>query len=303
MNPQPFPLHNSPMHSRPRAGSCHVLPSLLPTNPVSLGGKKRKAEDEPLTEPRSYDTDMDHQMTPIPQARIIKKARSNVVSGRPLPLSRLLENVDSETVKNILKTVVDRHPELLKEVTELAPRPTPQCALTTLQNYEKAYRHAFPYGGNVHSDYHHNRVRPALNYLLDALSDYTPHFLPPHEAQHSVSLEFLDGATQIIHRLPEWDNPLHNVSKQTAYEEIAKAWILVIEESGKKGAGITLQYGGWDTKIAKHNQESGGRLESVVEAIRQTLQYGGLQEQQRQTQRTGLGYSWNTQQNSGLRAW
>ncbi|KAI5812582.1 Cut8 six-helix bundle-domain-containing protein [Pyronema omphalodes] len=285
MNPQPFPLHNSPMHSRPRAG-----------------GKKRKAEDEPLTEPRSYDSDMDHQMTPIPQARTIKKPRSNVVSGRPLPLSRLLENVDSETVKNILKTVVDRHPELLKEVTELAPRPTPQCALTTLQNYEKAYRHAFPYGGNVQSDYHHNRVRPALNYLLDALSDYTPHFLPPHEAQHSVSLEFLDGATQIIHRLPEWDNPLHNVSKQTAYEEIAKAWILVIEESGKKGAGITLQYGGWDTKIAKHNQESGGRLESVVEAIRQTLQYGGLQEQ-RQTQRTGLSYSWNTQQNSGLRAW
>jgi len=206
--------------------------------------------------------------------RVHKKMKSNV-QGRPLPLSRLLESVDTVTLKNILQTVCDKHPELAKEVSELAPRPTVTSALSTLISYESTYRASFPYGGNSTGEYAHNRVRPALMGLLDALSDYTPHFLPPNENQATVSLSFLDGATDIIHRLPDWENPLHNHPKQTAYEEITKAWILVIQEAAKRGAGIGLQYGGWETKLSKHNEHSGGRLDAAVSQMRQTIGWIG----------------------------
>lgn len=205
-----------------------------------------------------------------PSARTTKKIRSGV-QGRPLPLSRLLETVETPTLKSMIQTLCERHPELAKEVHELAPRPTVQSALGTLANYESAYRSAFPYGGNSTGDYAYNRVRPPLMELLDALSDYTPNFLPPNENQTSVSMSFLDGATDIIHRLPSWNNPLHNHSRQAAYEEITKAWMLVIQEAAKRGAGISLQYGGWESKLSKHNEMSGGRMEGAVNHMRQAV--------------------------------
>jgi len=242
---------------------------------IPTGNRKRKADDD--LEPRSsyLDNDMDLQMSagasPQIPHRTIKKPRSNVVQGRPLPLPRLLESVDPQTLKSIIQAMCDRHPELAKEVTELAPRPTVASALETLRNYEATYRQAFPYGGSSAGDYAHNRVRPALMELLDALSDYTPHFLPPNEGQTAVSLSFLDGATDFIHRLPDWENPLHNHFKQTAYEEIGKAWILVIQEAAKRGAGISLHYGGWESKLSRHNEHSGGRMQQAVVQMRQTL--------------------------------
>lgn len=207
--------------------------------------------------------------------RSYKKPRSNVIQGRPLPLSRLLESVDPNTLKSILRAMCDRHPELAKEVSDLAPRPTVASALETLRNYEAAYRAAFPYGGNSTGDYAHNRVKLPLIELLEALSDYTPHFLPPNESQPTVSLSFLDGATDFIHRLPDWENPVHSHAKQTAYEEMSKAWMLVIQEAAKRGAGITLQYGDWESKLAKHNELSRGRMEPAVGLMRHMVAWGG----------------------------
>lgn len=292
MNPQPFPVHNSPMHGR------YTSPR--------LGGRKRKAEED--HEPRSsFDNDMEMGSSgspPQPPHRTIKKLRSNVVQGRPLPLSRLLESVDTQALRNMLQSMCDRHPELAKEVAELAPRPTVQSALETLRNYENSYRAAFPYGGSPAGDYAHNRVRPAMMELLDALSDYTPHFLPPNEGQTAVSLSFLDGATEMVHRLPDWDNPLHNQPKQTAYEEIGKAWILVIQEAAKRGAGICLQYGGWETKLARHNEHSGGRLDQAVAQMRQTLGCNDTQNAARsQRQTVGFGFGMHSGSVVPVRTW
>jgi protein Cut8 len=270
---------------------------------LSIGGKKRKAEDD--FDPRaSFDNDMEMGSSPQPTHRTVKKPRSNVVQGRPLPLPRLLESVDTPTLRNILQTMCDRHPELAKEVAEIAPRPTVQSALEKLRDYENTYRAAFPYGGSPTGDYAHNRVRPALMELLDALSDYTPHFLPPNEGQPAVSLSFLDGATEFIHRLPDWDNPLHNHPKQTAYEEITKAWILVIQEAAKRGAGISLQYGGWETKLARHNEHSGGRMYQAVAHMRQTLGYNDTQGAARsQRSTTGFGFGMNSGSIIPVRTW
>lgn len=202
--------------------------------------------------------------------RTIKRAR-NTVTGRPLPLNRILETVDAATLKNMFRELCSRHPQMEQEILAVAPRPSVQSALQTLGSYENNLQTSFPYGGNRQNDYSYYRVKASLVELLDALSDYTPHFLPPNETQRANSFSFLDGATEIIHRLPDWSTAMHNHHKQIAYEEITKAWVLVIKEASKKGNGVGIQYQGWDTKIAKHNENSGGRMEAAVNEIRNSL--------------------------------
>ena len=109
--------------------------------------------------------------------------------------------------------------------------------------------------------------------LLEALKDYTPQFLPPHEAQASVSLDFLDGATEVIHRLPEWESYQNNRHKQEAYEEIARAWSLVIKEAAKKGGGIQVHHVGWDRKLIRHDDLSGGRLTEALAELKSSLSW------------------------------
>ena len=137
-------------------------------------------------------------------------------------------------------------------------------ALDVLREYESALRSSFPFGGDSTSDYAYNRVRQPLIALLDALADFTPHFLPPHETQAHQSLTFLDGATDIIHRLPNWTSFQNSLHKQNAYEEISGAWVLAIQEAAKRAGGMQLQYGGWDQKLAKHNQQANGKLQDAV---------------------------------------
>jgi protein Cut8 len=191
--------------------------------------------------------------------------------GRPLPLHRLLETLDADSLRNVLRLVCERHPELAAEVVAEAPRPTVETALSVLSNYETSLRNAYPFGGNAGSDYTYNRVRQALTELLNSLSEFTPHFLPPQEQQHVTSLTFLDAATNFIHRLPSWDNPMHNHHKQLAYEEISKAWVSVVAEAAKKGAGMQLEYGGWDAKLAQHNQKSNGKMQNAVDELNVAL--------------------------------
>lgn len=51
--------------------------------------------------------------------------------------------------------------------------------------------------------------------------------------------------------------------------------MLVIREAAKRGGGIQLQYGGWDQKLAKHNETSGGKLQDAVNELRNSLGWMG----------------------------
>jgi hypothetical protein len=82
-----------------------------------------------------------------------------------------------------------------------------------------------------------------------------------------MSLQYLDGATKIIHALPDWESQQYRHHKDGAYDEISKAWALVITEAAKRGAGIILNTGGWDQTLAKHNQQAGGRLGQAMGAM------------------------------------
>lgn len=253
----------------------HTFKVSTPSQPSS--NRKRKAEDD--------SNDHDIRMSASPSSspafaprplpsRQVKRARPNV-SGRPLSLPRLLETLDTEALRSVLQSLCQNHPELNDEVVHTAPRPSVAATLQVLHNYQSALQSAFPLGGNPSSDYAYNRVRQHLSNLLDALSDFTPHFLPPNESQVSTSLSYLDGATDIIHSLPRWDTPQHNIDRNSAYDEIGKAWVLVIREAAKRGGGIQLQYGGWDQKLAKHNQNSGGKLQDAVNELSSSLGWMG----------------------------
>ena len=199
-----------------------------------------------------------------------KRVRAEVI-GRPLSLPRLLETLDTESLRNMLQSICTRHPSIGTEVENTAPKPSVSSALNVLKNYESALQSSFPFGDDTGSDYAYNRVRQALMNLLDALADFTPHFLPPNETQASQALGFLDGATEIVHRLPEWNSYQNNLHKQNAYEEISQAWTLAIREAAKRAGGIQLQYGGWDQKILKHNQQAGGKLQGAVHELKANI--------------------------------
>ena len=170
-------------------------------------------------------------------------------------------------MRELLQNVCEQHPELQQEIVTKAPRPSIESTLSVLTKYEDDFREAFPLGNRPTSDYAYNRVRQHLLQLIEALRDYTPHFLPPHETQTTLSFSYLDAVTNMIHRLPDWDTFQHQRHKNDAYDELAKAWALVIREAAKRAGGFHLQLGGWDQKLLEHNQKSGGRMEEAVNEL------------------------------------
>lgn len=246
-----------------------------------MSGRKRKADDDDL---RSEDAmSASPNASPrtnsqaLPQQRAIKRARAGPV-GRPLTLPRLLETLDADSLRSVLKTICDRHPQIGTEVTKTAPRPSVSSALAVLKKYESTLQESFPFGGSSTSDYSYLRVHRFLLALVEALNDFTPHFLPPNEPQTVESLHFLDGATDVIHRLPDWESFQNNILKQNAYEDISKAWALVLREAEKRAGGIQLQYGGWDQKLARHNERSQGKMQFAVDELRSILGWMGGQQ-------------------------
>ena len=225
---------------------------------------------------------------PLAAQRVTKRPRPGI-AGRPISLPRLLETLDADSLRSVLQTICTKHPNLGAEVETVAPRPSVTSALAVLKNYESSLQAAFPFGGDPTSDYAYNRVRHAFMNLLDALTDFTPHFLPPNETQAIQSLSFLDGATDVIHRLPEWNSFQNRLHKQNAYEDMSRAWILAIREASKKAGGIQLQYGGWDQKLTKHNQQANGQLQEAVDEMKNAIGWMAGGQQVSPQQQAGIG--------------
>ncbi|KXT17032.1 hypothetical protein AC579_4354 [Pseudocercospora musae] len=235
--------------------------------------RKRKASEEPDNDRMSTSPSASPSIPgrALPHARSIKRTRTGAAQGRPLALPRLLETLSADQMRQLLQNVCDQHPELQHEIVTKAPRPSVESTLQVLSKYEDAFRQSFPLGNRPTSDYAYNRVRQHLSQLIDAVREYTPHFLPPHETQDGPSLAYLDSVTDMIHRLPDWDTFQYQRHKNEAYDEIAKAWALVIREAAKRAGGFHLQFGGWDRKLVEHNQRSGGKMEEAVNELKAAL--------------------------------
>ncbi|KAI5359781.1 Putative tethering factor for nuclear proteasome Cut8/Sts1, Cut8/Sts1 superfamily [Septoria linicola] len=240
---------------------------------ANMSSRKRKASEEPDHDRMSTSPSASPSIAgrPLPAPRSIKRTRTGTAQGRPLALPRLLETLSADQMRQLLQNICDQHPELQQELVTKAPRPSIESTLQVLSKYEDSFRQAFPLGNRPTSDYSYNRVQTHLRELIDAVREYTPHFLPPHETADSISLTYLDSVTNMIHRLPDWDTFQHQRYKNEAYDEIAKAWALVIKEASKKAGGFHLQFGGWDHKILEHHQKSGGKMEDAVTEVNVAL--------------------------------
>lgn len=224
------------------------------------GGRKRKAG------PKDDETEDDASRGRVEPTSVSKRARVEI-TGRPLALSRLFETLNADALRSILETVCSQHTDIAADVQRLAPRPDVDAALNVLAGYERQLQAAFPFGDDRASDYAYNRVRTHLRNLLDALGDFLPQFLPPHELQPSRSMSFLDGATAVVHRLPEWQSFMNNMHKHEAYERLCHAWLLAIRESSKRAAGLQLKLDDWESKVRQHNHVSNGRMLDALTEI------------------------------------
>ncbi len=239
-----------------------------------MSARKRKAGDD--FDERSYDEALSTSPTAERHiARPSKKFRNNEqVSDRPLALPRLLETLDADSLRSVLQAICEKHPQINQEVVTTAPRPSIASAFGVIEKYQQRLQNAFPYGGGD-GDYAYNRVRDQLVQLIDAITDFVPHYLPPKETQTTISLEFLDGVTNIIHQLPDWESVGYRYHKDNAYEDLSKAWALVISEASKRGGGFQLHNGGWDKKVQMHNQRSGGRMQAAANSLGSNLGWIG----------------------------
>lgn len=242
--------------------------SLVVSNPSNLNPRKRKASPSSEDDEMSTSPGISHARLPSQQQQQAarKRIRPNLI-GRPLAVDRLLETLDASSLRTVLRTLSDRNPQLRDEILHLSPRPSISSTLEVLRNYLQKLQSAFPLDPNPRSDYSYDRVRPQWQELLDALTDFTPQFLPPNEQQSNTSLQYLDGVTQIIHELPEWDTTQYNLAKQNAYEEISRAWGNVIKEASKRAGGMQLQYGGWEEKLRMHNEKAGGLMQEAYDEL------------------------------------
>lgn len=245
----------------------------------TMSGRKRKADDE-LDNDRNNDRmstsptaspSIHHRA--LPAHRTIKRTRTHTSAGRPLPLPRLLQTLSADELRNLVQNICNERPDIRETIVTKAPRPSVESTLSVLTNYEHDLREAFPLGNRPTSDYAYNRVRQNLLQLIEALRDYTPYYLPPQETQTGLSLTYLDAVTNMIHRLPDWDTYQHQRHKNDAYDEIGRAWALVIKEAAKTAGGFRLQLGNWDQKLVEHNDKSGGRMAEAVSELQGAMGY------------------------------
>ncbi|KAK8005462.1 tetracenomycin polyketide synthesis O-methyltransferase TcmP [Apiospora arundinis] len=258
LSPQPSFLphqHNATTRRSPTRSMSPFQHGNMSTN------RKRKAEDdgdEMSVSPMSSPAIQSRQLS-----RPSKKSRANEIAGRPLTLPRLLETLDAASLRMVLQKICERQPEIGEEVVKGAPKPSVQNALQVLEEYQEKMRAAFPYG-NSSSDYVYNRVKAPMAALMDALADFTPQYLPPER------------------------DPGQCFPAENAYDEISRAWALVINEAAKRGGGFVLHSGGWDQIVTKHNQQSGGRMGTAMSAMAENVGWvgggpsGAPQEQQQQ---------------------
>lgn len=260
-----FPLRHYDAHQH------HSVPALshLASQKINNNNRarKRKADEDAENGMSISPTNSPLAFTSVSLTRPQKKVKASNISGHSLSTHRLLETLDASSLRTVLQTICERHPDVSSEVASLAPRPSVQAAVEVLSGYQEKLRAAFPYGGNPGSDYAFNRVKQHLTNLIDAVTEFTPHYLPPSEEQTTVSLSYLDFATNIIHELPEWDSISNQHYKENAYDEITRAWVLVVSEASKRGGGFQIHAGGWDQILTKHNEQSRGRMEIAIRAL------------------------------------
>ncbi|KAG0367255.1 Tethering factor for nuclear proteasome sts1 [Gamsiella multidivaricata] len=210
------------------------------------------------------------------QAKVKRVRTTAELISKQKGVSKLIATLSTSQLINLVGTLVDSHPSLAEEIANLVPRPTVASVQPLLTSLETKLQAAFPYTkwGPGRDDYSFNRVKPALEELVEALMDYTNHFTSPPEFP-TTSFSFLHIATEFCHRLPNWDNAANNELKTNLYKSLEEFWIKAIRdansklEDGKIYGQMTVQE--WAKNLEQHNITSQGRFSTAIEEFKAKL--------------------------------
>jgi len=255
----------SPVAGTPSTATRLSPPKLSPT-------AKRKASSFQDDDPSDDQEDSVMSTSPQPHHRTLKRARGPSsqppTSKRPLPVNRLLDNLEKPALVTLLSSLLTRHPDLIPEVQSLAPKVTPQTALQAIHKLEETFHASFPYGGDKSGEYAYSRIQTSYNALLQGIADYVTHFLPPSSVNPPELLSFLDSVTDVLHRIPTFHNHIHNLARQSAFADIAAAWQVGIRYFIETNGAFSFSLGGWLARLESHARKEEG-LRSVVESARE----------------------------------
>jgi len=198
--------------------------------------------------------------------------RTKTGNVKEFPLSKLLATLDKQQLLALINNIVDAHPNLQSEIASNIPRPTIQSVTTVLNGLEKRVYESFPYTkwGPGKDDYSFNRVKPAIQELRDVILDYAAHFASPDEFP-TTTFSFLHLATNVAHRLPNWENSPHNEIKRDLLAKLADYWKRAIENAASK-IGEGKIYGQtivseWARNLAQHNHDSNGIFQQAIDVF------------------------------------
>lgn len=229
-----------------------------------------QAAVDKLRKRRRDDDDHDPvSVLPLPR----KRNRSHIIHGQNLPVARKLEVLDREGLQQLIGDLIQLHPEIETTlVNQIPTRPTvEQCINIIRAKYDDVIAH-LPYKCTVELDYLYLRVKPYIRELLACMLDFILHFLPPVETDITNLITFLEAATSVLDQIPNFTNLEFQYTQQTAYEQVANTWLLVVlgdadDDTQRQKARLLTKMDALEC-LARHNRHARGKFDAVIDYLK-----------------------------------
>lgn len=252
--------------------------------------RRRGRDDDYFSQPRQM-VEHHRNKRKFLQERRIKRARTPVITGRRLPVHRLVEVLDHSQLKRILETVMAQHPEAVETVQKSAEKPSTDASIELIKEKAAQIAAHLPYKCDVESDYSYIRVKPHLTEFLNCISDFILDLLPPMESVLATSCHILNTITNLVHELPNFSNNEYQYTRIIAYQQLANLWLTLLSRDQAKEDEEAVEdvpsttTGGEPSlewlktvenmnlleQMEKHNEVSDGKFTLVVDFMKNEL--------------------------------
>ncbi|CAN3371132.1 tethering factor for nuclear proteasome Sts1p [Diutina catenulata] len=235
------------------------------SGPVFVERRKRPRDsDEPAK--------MFPACAPAPGGRH-KRTKVPRIHGQRLPVARMMEVMDRDQLQRMLGELMHHHPEIEDTIVHrIAPRPRVDDCIELLRQKLADVGAHLPYKCDHESDYSYLRVKPRISELLQTMSDFVLHFLPPVETDVCNSLAFLEAATSVLDDLPNFTSLEFQFTRQTAYEQLANTWMLVVscdgDDASQAAKARQLTKMAVLDRLSRHNVFARGKFDAVIEFLK-----------------------------------
>lgn len=136
-----------------------------------------------------------------------KRHKSQQVHGEPLPLKRIVESLDHESLQTLVVSLLEKRADISHDLLQLLPKIGVDHTLRILEEKMKLIVENLPYKVDPTSDYSYLRVQKPVVEFFNSFSDYILNFLEPVESDNTVTLKFLNEfLMNIFHKMPIFKN-------------------------------------------------------------------------------------------------